>query len=63
MSLVKKILLVLLVLGLIVLIIATWGSIASIIFTSGLIMVVPIYLFNRYVNTDEISDFIDDENA
>ena len=62
MSLLQKILLTALVLALIILIIVTWGSVASIIFTMGLIMIVPIYLFNRFINTDEASDFVDDEN-
>jgi hypothetical protein len=47
----------------IVLIIVTWGSIASIIFTMGLIMIGPIYLFNRFINSDKTSDFTDDENS
>ena len=63
MSLLKKILLAALVVALIVLIIVFWGSMASIIFTLGLIGIVPVYLFNRFINTDETSDFIDDENA
>ena len=63
MSLLKKILLAVLVVALIVLIIVFWGSIASIIFTLGLIGIVPVYLFNRFINNDETSDFIDDENA
>ena len=63
MSIMKKILLGILVLALIVLIIVTWGSIASIAFTMGLIMIVPVYLFNRFINRDETSDFIDDENG
>ena len=52
----------LLALALIVLIIVTWGSVASIVFTFGLVMIVPVYLFNRFVNTDENSDFVDDQN-
>ena len=63
MSLLKKILLALLVLALLVLIIVTWGSIASIIFASGLVMTIPIYLFNRFINTDKTSDFTDDQNS
>jgi hypothetical protein len=47
----------------IVLIIVTWGSVASIIFTMGLIMIGPIYLFNRFINNDEGSDFTEDENS
>lgn len=62
MSILQKILLVLFVLAMIVLIIVTWGSIASIIFTMGLIMIGPIYLFNRFINSDKTSDFTDDEN-
>ena len=62
MSLLQKILLAVLVVALIVLIIVFWGSIASIIFTFALIMIVPVYLFNRFINSDKTSDFIDDEN-
>ena len=62
MSLLQKILLAALVVALIVLIIVFWGSMASIIFTLGLIGIVPIYLFNRFINSDKTSDFIDDEN-
>ena len=51
-----------LVVALVVLIIVTWGSVASIIFTLGLIMIVPICLFNRFINTDKASDFVEDEN-
>ena len=63
MSILQKILLVLFVLAMIVLIIVTWGSIASIIFTMGLIMIGPIYLFNRFINSDKTSDFTGDENS
>ena len=63
MSRLQKILLGILVLGLIVAIILTWGSVASIIFALGLIGIPPIYLFNRYINTDETSDFVDDKNS
>ena len=63
MSTLRKILLALLIVALVVLIIVTWGSIASIIFASGLIMIVPVYFFNRFVNNDEGSDFTDNENS
>lgn len=63
MSVLQKILLALFVLAMIVLIIVTWGSVASIVFTMGLIMIGPIYLFNRFINNDEPSDFTDDENS
>ena len=63
MSTPRKILLALLVVALVVLIIVFWGSIASIIFISGLIMIVPVYFFNRFVNNDEGSDFTDNENS
>jgi len=62
MSLLRKVLLTVLILTMIILIIVFWGSIASIVFTFGLILIGPVYLFNRFVNTDETSDFIDDEN-
>ena len=62
MSLAKKILLGVLVLTLVVLIIVFWGSMASIVFTLGLLGIIPVYLINRFLNTDEASDFIDDDN-
>lgn len=62
MSLAKKILLGVLVLTLVVLIIVFWGSMASIVFTLGLLGIIPVYLMNRFLNTDEASDFIDDDN-
>ena len=62
MSTLQKILLAVLVLALIVLIIVFWGSVASIVLTMGLIMIVPVHLFNRFINSDKTSDFIDDEN-
>ena len=63
MSRLRKILLIAFALTLVVLIIVTWGSVASIAFTMGLIMIVPTYLFNRFINRDETSDFTDDENG
>ena len=63
MSILQKILLAALVLVLVILIIVTWGSVASIIFTMGLIMIAPIYLFNRFINNDEPSDFTEDDNG
>jgi hypothetical protein len=29
----------------------------------GLIMIGPIYLFNRFINNDEGSDFTEDKNS
>jgi hypothetical protein len=62
MNMLQKILLVALIITLIVLIIVFWGSMISIIFTLGLISIGPVYLFNRFINNDNTSDFIDDEN-
>ena len=62
MGLIKYILLGIIVLALVVLIIVFWGSMASIVLTIGLIATVPVYLMNRFVNTDRRSDFIDDDN-
>jgi cadmium resistance protein CadD (predicted permease) len=62
MSLTKKILLGVLVLTLVILIIVFWGSMTSIVFTLGLLGIIPVYLMNRFLNTDEASDFIDDDN-
>ena len=44
----------------VVLIIIFWGSIFSILMTLGLISIPGIYLFNRFINTDEKSDFTED---
>ena len=52
-----------LVVVLVVLIIIFWGSIFSVIMTVGLLGIIPIYLFNRFINTDETSDFVDDNNG
>jgi hypothetical protein len=46
----------------VILIIVFWGSMASIVFTLGLLGMIPVYLMNRFLNTDEASDFIDDDN-
>ena len=55
--------LVLIILVMIGLIALFWGSMFSIILTMGLIMIPSIYLFNRFLNTDRTSDFIDDDNG
>ena len=60
MSKLQKILLPLIALTLIVLLILTWDSLGSIVFIVALIMIVPIYLINRFINTDRESDFTDD---
>ena len=62
MGLIKHILLGVFILTLVVLIIVFWGSMGSIVLTIGLIATVPVYLMNRFVNTDRKSDFIDDDN-
>ncbi len=63
MSKLQKILLPVVVLILVVLIIVTWGSIASVIFASTLIGAIPVYLFNRFINSDSGSDFTGDQNG
>ena len=55
----RWILLVLVVVAMVVAMILTWGSIASCIFALALIMVIPIYCRNRYINRDH-SKFRDD---
>ena len=57
MSAVKKILLALIIIACIVLIIVFWGSIFSICMTLAMIGIPGVYLFNRFLNTDERSDF------
>ena len=47
----------------VVLIVAFWGSIFSICMVLGLVSVPGIYLFNRFLNTDEKSDFAEDCNG
>ena len=63
MSKLQKILMGILVVVLVVLIIIFWGSIFSVIMTVGLLGIIPIYLFNRFINTDETSDFVDVNNG
>ena len=62
MSTFQKIVLAILILAMIVMIIVFWGSIVSIIFASGLILIIPAYLLGRFINNDEDSDFTDDKN-
>ncbi len=63
MSKLQKILLLVLILALIILIILTWGSIGSIAVLFGLVMIGPVYLINRFINTDQDSDFTNDNNG
>ena len=60
MSKLQKILLLLTVIACIVLIWVFWGSIFSVILTMALVGTPGIYLFNRFLNTDEKSDFTED---
>lgn len=50
------------VLVMVVLIVLFWGSLFSIVLTMGLLLIPSVYLFNRFLNTDRTSDFIDDDN-
>ena len=59
----QRILFPILVVALVVLAIVFRNAIAGAIFGGCLLMVVPIYLFNRFMNTDEKSDFTDNENV
>ena len=45
------------------LIVITWGSIFSIILAATMFLIPVIYLANRFINTDEGSDFTDDGNG
>lgn len=56
----RKILLGVILAGAFVLMIVTWGSMASCCCALALIMSVPIYLFNRFANPDRENDFIDE---
>ena len=60
MSTLQRILLALVVIACIVLIIIFWGSIFSICMTLAMVGIPGIYLFNRFLNTDEKSDFAED---
>ena len=59
----QKITLVAIVLMMIGLIWVFWDTAFSIILASGLLMILPIYLFNRFLNTDRTSDFVEDDNG
>lgn len=56
----KKIVLALVILASIVLIVVFWGSIFSICMIMGLVSAPGVYLYNRFLNTDEKSDFTED---
>ena len=56
-------LLVLVIITCIVLIALFWGSIFSILMTMALVSIPGIYLFNRFINTDEKSDFTENSNG
>ena len=63
MSKLQKILFAILIPVLIVLTIIFRNALAGGVFGGCLLMVVPIYLFNRFINNDEGSDFTDDGNG
>ena len=46
-----------------ILVIVTWGSIASILFMFLLIMCPLSYIWQRFMNRDRDNDFMDDENG
>ena len=54
---------VLLLVALLVIIILSWGSIASACFTFALIMAVLIPLLQRFLIDDRDNDFVDDQNG
>lgn len=59
----KILVLALLLVICIVLIAVFWGSIFSIVLTMALIGAPGVYLYNRYLNSDQTSDFIDDQGG
>ncbi len=59
----QKILLAILIPVMVALIVITWGSIFSIILAATMFLIPVIYLANRFINTDEGSDFTDDGNG
>ena len=63
MSNVQKILFPILILAMLILVIVTWGSIASILFMFLLIMCPLSYIWQRFMNRDRDNDFMDDENG
>ena len=63
MSKFQKILFPILILATLILVIVTWGSIASILFMFLLIMCPLSYVWQRFMNRDDSSDFMDDENC
>ncbi|MBQ7415796.1 MAG: hypothetical protein IJW14_02005 [Oscillospiraceae bacterium] len=60
MSTLKKVVLVLTILTCIVLIAVFWGSIFSICMILALVGAPGVYLYNRFLNTDEKSDFTEE---
>ena len=56
-------LLALVVIACIVLIVVFWGSIFSIMMTMALIGIPGVYLYNRFLYTDEKSDFTENFNG
>ena len=60
MSPIKRVLLALVIITCIVLIAVFWGSIFSICMTLALVGAPGVYLYNRFLNTDEKSDFTED---
>lgn len=60
MSTLKKVVLVLTILTCIVLIAVFWGSIFSICMTLAMVGIPGVYLYNRFLNTDEKSDFTEE---
>jgi hypothetical protein len=63
MSKLQIVLLILVAITCIVLIAVFWGSIFSIMMTMALIGIPCVYLFNRFLNTDEKSDFTENFNG
>ena len=63
MSKLQKILLAVIALAIVALIIIFWGSIFSGAMIYALVMILPVYLYNRFLNVDRTSDYLEDDNG
>lgn len=63
MSKLQIVLLALVTVACVALIVVFWGSIFSIMMVLAVISIPGIYLFNRFINTDEKSDFTENFNG
>ena len=63
MSTLRRILFLVIILALVALIVIFWGSIFSAIVVFSLVMSLPVYLYNRFLNAEPESDFVEDDNG